>query len=297
MDTIHRYRIGSATVTRVAELVLPEIPSAYLFPDRDRTILANDPPPWIGRENVSQDGETLALSVHSWIVQTEGRTVLIDTGAGNGKHRPLNPVFNQLDTPYLQRLAAAGVQPADVDFVLITHLHVDHVGWNTVRKGDAWRPTFANATYVFSGAEYRFYADEVHVQTPSVGVFEDSVQPIIDAGQALLIDAQSQPTLEGLEGFTFYQTKGHSFDHLSFGFTSEGQHALFSGDVMHHPIQIAKPEWNSTFCEFPDDAERSRLWALNHAADRHSLFFSSHFPGTSVGVVERQADGFAWLPR
>ena len=297
MDTIQRYRIGNATVTRVAELELPEIPSAYLFPDRDRTILASDAPAWIGRESVSQNGEALALSVHTWVVQTGEHTILIDTGAGNGKSRPLNPVFDQLDTPFLERLAAAGVHPEDVDFVLITHLHVDHVGWNTVRRGVEWVPTFPNATYVFSDAEYRFYADETHVQTPSAGVFEDSVQPIINAGQAVLIDAQVKATLDGLDGFTFYPTKGHSFDHLSIGFTSNGEHALFSGDVMHHPIQVAKPEWNSTFCEFPDDAQRSRLWALHHSSDRKALFFSSHFPGTSVGLVELHDGRFIWIPR
>ena len=297
MDTIQRYRIGSATVTRVIELELPEIPSAYLFPERDRTILVSHPPAWIGRESVSQGGEALALSVHSWIVQTGDRTILIDTGAGNGKSRPLNPIFDHLDTPYLERLAAAGVHPNEIDFVLITHLHVDHVGWNTVRQGDAWVPTFPNATYVFSDAEYRFYADATHVQTPSAGVFEDSVQPIIDAGRAVLIDVRAKATLDGLDGFMFYQTRGHSFDHLSIGFTSNGEHALFSGDVMHHPIQVARPDWNSTFCEFPDDAQRSRLWALNHAADQKASFFSSHFPGSSVGLVERHGGGFVWIPR
>lgn len=294
MDTIQRYRIGNATVTRVTELILPEVPSDFLFPDRDRTILTHDRPHWIGSENTSADGKNLALSVHSWIVQTGRHTILIDTGAGNGKSRPLNPLFHRLDTPYLERLAAAGVKPADVDFVLITHLHVDHVGWNTVHDGSRWVPTFPNARYVFSEAEYRFYADERHVQTPSAGVFADSVQPVVDAGQALLIDAENQ---QPVDGFTFHKTRGHSFDHLSIGLVSGGEHGLFSGDVMHHPVQVAQPGWNSVFCEFQDDARRSRLWALNFAADNRATFFSSHFPGTSAGVVERHDGGFVWIPR
>lgn len=294
VDTIQRYRIGSTTVTRVTELIRPEVPSDFLFPARDRTVLTHDRPRWIGAENASADGQILTLSVHSWIVQTGRHTIVIDTGAGNGKSRPLNPLFDQLDTPYLERLAAAGVQPADVDFVLITHLHVDHVGWNTIRSGERWVPTFPNAQYVFSEAEYRFYADEQHVRTPSAGVFADSVQPVVDAGQALLIDAEHQ---QPVDGFTFHRTKGHSFDHLSISLASDGEHALFSGDVMHHPVQVAKPEWNSVFCEFGDDAQRSRLWALNHAADHRATFFSSHFPGTSAGVVERDDTGFVWIPR
>jgi glyoxylase-like metal-dependent hydrolase (beta-lactamase superfamily II) len=294
LDTLQRYRIGDATVTRVTELVLSQVPCGFLFPDRDRSILTHDQPRWIGADNVSADGETLVLSVHSWIVQTGGRTIVIDTGVGNDKSRPLNPIFDRLETPYLERLAAAGVQREDVDFVLTTHLHVDHVGWNTVRDAERWVPTFPNAQYVFSEAEYHFYADAEHVQTPSAGVFEDSVQPIVDAGQALLIDAAHQ---QQVEGFTFHRTKGHSFDHLSISLTSNGEHALFSGDVMHHPVQVAKPDWNSVFCEFQDDARTSRLWALNYAADHGATFFSSHFPGTSAGGIRRAEDGFVWMPR
>ncbi|WP_133650310.1 MBL fold metallo-hydrolase [Paraburkholderia flava] len=294
MDKIQSYQIGNATVTRVTELTLSEIPADYLFPNRDRSVLADARPHWINSENTAEDGQSVALSVHSWIVRLAGKTILIDTGVGNGKSRPLNPVFNQLDTPYLSRLAAAGVQPADIDLVLITHLHVDHVGWNTVLAGNRWVPTFPNAKYVFSAPEYEFYANEKHVQTPSAGVFADSVQPIVDAGQAVLIDAAKQ---QSVHGFTFHQTKGHSFDHLSITLESAGELALFSGDVMHHPVQVAKPDWNSVYCEFQEDARRSRYWALNFAADNRATFFSSHFPGTSVGVVERDATGFKWIAR
>jgi glyoxylase-like metal-dependent hydrolase (beta-lactamase superfamily II) len=291
--TIQRYEVGNAIVTRVTDLILPEVPAEYIFPDRDRSILTEDRPRWLGPENISADGQQLALSVHSWVVQTDRHTILIDTGAGSGKSRPLNPIFDQLDTPYLQRLAEIGVRPRDVDFVLITHLHVDHVGWNTIRNEDRWVPTFPNARYLFSDAEYRFYADEEHVKTPSAGVFADSVQPIVDAGQAVLFNATDRPPIEG---FSFHSTKGHSFDHVSISLTSNGEHALFSGDVMHHPVQVARPEWNSVFCEFQEDARSSRLWALNYAADHRATFFSSHFPGTSVGVVERDGTGFVWTP-
>lgn len=293
MDTIQRYRVGNAIVTRVTELILPEVPSEFLFPDRDRTVLTKDRPRWVGPENASADGQSLALSIHSWVVQTDRHTILIDAGAGNGKNRPLNPIFHQLDTPYLQRLAAAGVRPDDIDFVLITHLHIDHVGWNTIHSGDRWVPTFPKARYIFSEAEYRFYADEGHVKTPSAGVFADSVQPVVDAGQAVLVNPADRLPVEG---FSFHTSKGHSFDHLSISLTSQGEHALFSGDVMHHPVQVAKPEWNSVFCEFQEDAQSSRLWALNHAADHSAIFFSSHFPGSSVGRVERDETGFVWIP-
>jgi glyoxylase-like metal-dependent hydrolase (beta-lactamase superfamily II) len=293
VDTIQRYRVGDAIVTRVTDLVLPEVPSEYIFPDRDRSILVQDRPRWIGAENTSADGQQVALSVHSWVVQKDDHTILIDTGVGSDKSRPLNPIFDKLDTPYLQRLAAAGVKPEDVDIVLITHLHVDHVGWNTIRNGERWVPAFPNARYIFSADEYHYYADEEHVQTPSAGVFADSVQPVVDAGQAVLLHAgEALP----VEGFSLHSTKGHSFDQVSISLTSNGEHALFAADVMHHPVQVAKPEWNSVFCEFQDDAQRSRLWALDYAADHRATFFSSHFPGTSVGVIERDDSGFVWIP-
>jgi len=293
MQDSQPYQIGRATISRVTELILPAIPSSFLFPDWDPAVLERNLP-WLARDNTAPDGQTLTLSVHSWVVKIDDYTIVIDTGAGNGKSRPLNALFNQLDTPYLQRLQAVGVTPEDVDFVLITHLHIDHVGWNTVRDGDRWVPTFPNAKYLFSQAEYNFYADPANVQAPSAGVFEDSVQPILDAGQAILIDADDDPLLEGL---VFHRTKGHSYDHLSISIESEGQTAFFSGDVMHHPVQVAKPEWNSVFCEFTEDARHSREWALEFAADKQALFFSSHFPGTSTGLVQRQKQGFIWLPR
>jgi glyoxylase-like metal-dependent hydrolase (beta-lactamase superfamily II) len=293
--TVHsarHYQIGDATVSRVEELVLPDIPASYLFPEWDTKLMGRNVP-WLGPENISTNAQTLALSVHTWVVRIAGLTVLIDTGAGNGKHRPLNPTFNQLDNPYMQRLAAAGVTPEAVTHVVITHLHVDHVGWNTVWSGDQWVPAFPNATYLFSRAEYEFYADASHVQTPSAGVFEDSVQPIVDAGQARFIGTGEGPLIDGL---TLHGTKGHSYGHLSVSLESAGQFALFSGDVMHHPVQVAVPEWNSVFCEFPDDARRSRMWALQFAAENNALFCSSHFPGTSAGWIERRDQEFVWLP-
>jgi glyoxylase-like metal-dependent hydrolase (beta-lactamase superfamily II) len=293
MEDIRRYQVGRATINRVTELVLPTIPTTFLFPEWDPAVMPRDLD-WLDSGNISSDGQTLALSVHSWVVRTDQHTIVIDTGAGNGKDRPLNTIFHHLDTPYLSRLEAAGVAREDVDFVLITHLHVDHVGWNTVREGDRWVPTFPNAKYVFSKAEYEFYADPANVQTPSAGVLEDSVKPVIDAGLAILIDADSPPLLEGLK---FHSTKGHSYDHLSISLESQGQTALFSGDVMHHPVQVAMPEWNSVFCEFQEEARLSRRWALDFAAQRQAHFFSSHFPGTSAGLVERKGEGFAWLPR
>lgn len=292
MQHIHRYRVGDATVTRITEQVLA-VPAAYLYPQWD-VALARDNAHWLGAEHICAQLQTLTLSIHSWLVQVGGKTLLIDTASGNHKERPLNPVFHQLDTPYLERLKAAGVRPEDIDLVLITHLHVDHVGWNTRLEEERWAPTFPNARYLFSRAEYDFYGNPANVQDPSAGVFEDSVQPIVDAGLAQWFEDDIHGLLPGL---AVHKTKGHSHDHLSFSLQSRGQYGLFSGDVMHHPIQIARPQWNSVFCEFQDDARQSRRWALDYAVDHQALFFSSHFADTSVGVIARSGEQFQWLRR
>lgn len=161
---------------------------------------------------VSADGKPIALSVHSWTVQTCCQTIVIDTGAGNGKNRPLSPAaqpcFSNGCNPVLERLAAAWSQLGDVDFMLVTNLHVDRVGWNMVRNCERRVPTVPNAHHVFSEVEYRFYARKEHAQTPSAGACSESTQPIVEAGQALLIDAGHQ---QPLGRFIFHRNKGQSF--------------------------------------------------------------------------------------
>ena len=288
-----RYQIGEVEVTRVTELVLPNIAPAFLYPDWNNQVAAEQAS-WLAPEHMSVDHQHFILSVHTWVVKTPRHTILIDTGAGNGKQRPLNPVFHQLNSPYLQRLAAAGVQPEDVDFVFTTHLHIDHVGWNTVWRDGHWVPTFPNAKYVFSQREFAFYSDPAHVHSPSAGVFDDSVLPIVEAGQAVMIDADGS---EFIDGLAFHRSKGHSYDHLSISLRSGDRHGLFPGDVMHNPVQIAKPAWNSVFCEFQDDARLSRRWALDYAVEHQAVFFSSHFAGTSAGNIVRNGERYRWLPR
>jgi glyoxylase-like metal-dependent hydrolase (beta-lactamase superfamily II) len=293
METIKRYHVGDVVITRVTEQVLSAVPSHYLFPQWDDAF-AREQASWLGETHMSADRENLALSVHTWLVQTGEHTILIDTASGNGKQRPLNPLFHDLNLPYLDNLMRMGVAPADIDFVLITHQHVDHVGWNTVKKDGRWVPTFPNAEYVFSRAEYDFYANPANVDTPSVGVFEDSVKPVVDAGLVRFIEDDDEGGKRILPGFTFHRTKGHSFDHRSISLRSKGQVALFTGDVVHHPIQIATPQWNSVFCEFPDEAVTSRRWALDFTAEHGALFCSSHFSGTSAGRVAKHAQAYSW---
>ena len=178
--------------------------------------------------------------------------------------------------------------------MLLTHLHVDHVGWNTRLEGKLWVPTFPNARYLFSRVERAYFTDpQNHTERnrTSFQVQKDSVDPIIEAGLADLIEVDGS---EPIEGFTFYPTPGHSVGHASIGFRSDNDLALFPGDVFHSPVEVYQPDWNAEFDAFPERARKSRMWALNFAADNKAACFSSHFPVSSAGHVLRKGSGFGW---
>jgi glyoxylase-like metal-dependent hydrolase (beta-lactamase superfamily II) len=302
------FRIGDLQVSRIDELTLDAFQVDHLYPQVDPTVLQRHGHR-LGPGSCSVEAGTCAVSIHTWLVRTPHHTILIDTSSGNDKPRPTIPVLDHLNEPYLQRLAAAGVRPEDVDYVLLTHLHSDHVGWNTRLADGQWVPTFPRARYVMSGIE-RVYSQS-HAEgkqpegegrpgphlgpctggTPVSGVYDDSVRPVIDAGMAEFIKVDGS---EFLDGISFLPTPGHSIDHASIRIVSRGEEALFAGDVMHHPLQVYEPGMNTCFCEFPEAAVRSRIWALNHAAERKALFFSTHFAESSAGYVSRTGDRFDW---
>lgn len=300
------YRIGAATVTRIDELRLAGSTPARLYPG---AAAADWQPhlPGFGPGSFSRETGALIQSVHSWLVRTPDHVVLVDTATGNGKDLPDAPALDHLDTPFLERLAAAGVEPGDVDTVLMTHVHADHVGWNTERRGGVWAPVFPRARHVFSALEDR-YADALDrggapdpealapglgpmARRPTPRVYAESVRPIVEAG---LADRVAVDGSEVVPGFAFLPTPGHSIDHASIRLRSEGAEALFSGDLFHHPLQVCAPALTSVYCEFPEAALRSRLMALEGAAASGVTVFTSHFAETSAGRVRRGRGGFEW---
>jgi glyoxylase-like metal-dependent hydrolase (beta-lactamase superfamily II) len=269
----------------VRETVLAGISPAYLYPDLEiETLTAHE------RELLLSATDTpVALSIHTWLVELDGKRILIDTGIGNDKDRPFSTLFHRLRNPFLERLEAVGADADKIDYVLTTHLHVDHVGWNTHRVAGQWVPTFPKARYAFAQAELDFFA------TPQGEarrmVFEDSVAPVIAAGQAEVIGLAGG---RFLDVFTFHPTNGHSAGHMSIGLEVDSEKALFTGDVMHNPVQVLRPEWNSVFCLEPEVARRSRAWLLAQAAEQDLTLFTAHFPQTSAGKVTRTAHGYDW---
>jgi glyoxylase-like metal-dependent hydrolase (beta-lactamase superfamily II) len=312
MATMKAHRVGDATVTKITELALDAAEPGNLYPNQIDVPAAVEETRALWPGSVDPRTGLLRQSIHTWLVRTPTRVILVDTATGNDKDRPNLPILDHLDGPFLDRLEAAGARPEEVDLVLLTHLHVDHVGWNTRKVDGRWVPTFPNARYVFSGRERAYLAAlsasdgsdaairaEAKVGTmphpPMLGiyegVYEDSIRPVMDAGLAreIVVDGT-----EAVEGFSFLPIPGHSIDHACIRFTSRGEQAFFWGDVMHHPLQFVRPDWNWVFCEFPDAARESRRWSMIHAAETGALVFTTHFAESSVGRVSREGDRLAW---
>jgi glyoxylase-like metal-dependent hydrolase (beta-lactamase superfamily II) len=301
------HHVGDATVQKIWETDLSGMTFAQLLPG-----LAADArqahPGWFPAGTSDDDGHAF-MSLHAWLVRHEGRVVLVDAGAGNDKPRPQQMVLDRLSTAFLARLHEAGVHPEEVDFILLTHIHSDHVGWNTKLEKDRWVATFPNAKVIVSDLEYAYGLALTKrdgagisaararagmgepVRLPVSGTFADSIMPL--AGQIpvrrVLVDGS-----EVLPGIRFLPTPGHSIDHASIELVSGDETALFSGDVFHHPVEVYDPDLVSVFCEFPDASRRSRRWFLDHAASTGSMVFSSHFPGSSAGRISRSSRGFEW---
>ncbi|MBR1222388.1 MBL fold metallo-hydrolase [Bradyrhizobium sp. U87765 SZCCT0131] len=299
------FRVGDALITRIPELRWDDTDPAVLYPDLDAAAL-RDHGPSLSAGSYNRATGRLAQGTHSWLVRHAGLTILVDTATGNGKSLPAAPKLHDLRTPYLDHLRAVGVAPEQVDLVLISHIHADHVGWNTSWRDGAWVPTFPNARHLYSAIEARYGASNDGLapapdlppaalgppdHPPLPLVYRDSMQPVIAAGlgQAIVVDGS-----EVAEGLSFHPTPGHSIDHASIRLRSRGEEAWFMGDVLHHPLQVYRPDLRSGYCEFIAPAERSRRWLLAQAADSGGLCFSTHFAETSAGHVRRRDGGFTW---
>lgn len=287
------WRIGSITISRVPEQVGPNAVAPHVFfPEFDRDALERHRE-WLIPTFYSPQQDRLISSIHSWVIRTERHTIVVDCCAGNHKERPWNPRFHQLETPYLERLTEAGVAPADVDFVLCTHLHSDHIGWNTQLVDGSWVPTFPRARYLFSRVENDYWRPDSPraSRDPARDIaYQDSVLPVVASGQAVLLDGvhaiDDELHIEPAPG----HTPGHVVLKLE---GPQQQRALFCGDVIHHPIQVHHPNWNSAFCELAPEARATRLAALSYCADQQALLFPTHFAAPYVVGIERHGAAFA----
>lgn len=286
------WQIGSVSVTRIEE----QIGLASFLPERyldgfDRSLLAQHFD-WLVPNHYSPGHDRLVTSIHSWLIRDGRRTILLDCCAGNHKDRPGLARFHQLDTPYLQRLRDAGVQPEQIDIVLCTHLHADHVGWNTQLVDGRWVPTFPNAKYLFSRIENEIGDPRSNPAADGDlqrgGAYRDSVLPVIEAGQAVLVDGDHAISDE----LTIVPAPGHTPGHMAIWLASGAGRAVFSGDALHHPLQIFAPHWNSGFCEVPAQARQTRRQLLEQCVERQAAMFPGHFGAPHVARIAANLTGF-----
>ncbi|MYX95936.1 MBL fold metallo-hydrolase [Streptomyces sp. SID486] len=277
------WTVGDVIVHRIDEIPLPAATGAWLLPAATPdVVMAQD---WL-RPSFADDEGLLRIDSHSFAFSLRGRRVLVDTGIGNGKRRA-NPAWHDLDTDYLRRLTAAGFPPDTVDLVILTHLHADHVGWNTREVNGAWVPTFPNARYVTSRTEREFWAgyamDEARAQ-----MFRDSVTPVEEAGLLDLVDVPAAGA--GVApGLRLLPTPGHTPGHVAVELTARGRTAVITGDCVHHPVQLAHPAVGACVDIDPERSESSRRALLGALADTHTLLLGTHFaPPTAGRVVSRE---------
>ena len=283
-----RWMIGEISVDRVAEIEGPLFAPADVFPSFDQTILQQH---WgdLVPDHYAADLGRVIGTVQTYVLRTPDHTILVDTGCGNHKQRPNDPPFHNLNTPFLETLGRLGVAPEAVDIVFCTHLHVDHVGWNTTLKDGAWVPTFPNATYVFTQAELDSL-ERPGTQTQSLPAhYHDSIAPIIASGQARPWSGEG----ELAPGLTIVSTPGHSPGHAMLRAHSGGQTALFVGDVVQHPLQVYRPDWNSNYCAMPDAAVATRHRVLAECAQIGCLMFATHFAGPYGVRIRHDHESFA----
>lgn len=281
MTELQCWNVGELRITKLFEQRI-SLPAEGLIPEVTEHQLAQ-----LASGMTRQS--PLEISVHSWLVVSPQGKFLIDTASGNNKSRPSSPLFDRLNSPWMENFLATGLRPEDIDYVLHTHLHIDHVGWNTHWNGTAWVPTFPNACWIIAQEEIDWY------QTPDAAsqamIFEDSVQPLIDAGK---VQAIAESGGEILPGIHFLPTHGHSACHMSIAFLSAGEMALFTGDVMHNQIQVANPDLFSVFCLNTEAARDARLWLLDYAARHDATLFTVHFNDSAVGKISTTPDGYHW---
>ena len=285
------WQIGDIKVTRIVESEsVFDIPT--MFPKASAEELQKLD--WLKPHFVTDDWQG-KLSIHALVVETPELTIVVDTCIGNDRDRLAYETSNNLQTAFMQDFEAAGFDREKVDVVLCTHLHFDHVGWNTMKVGDAWVPTFPNARYLFNRAEFEYWRDTQDEATEDMflnvqkNVFIDSVKPVIDAGLVDLVDENHRVSDE----VWLEPTPGHSPGHVCIRLRSQGQDAFITGDMVHHPFQFANAEWSMASVDYDSDmATATRARVYGEVADQPVLVIGTHFAGVTAGRVRKDGASY-----
>ena len=278
---MNRWMVGDVKITRVVEQEAVS-DASYLLKDGTPENIGTVP--WL-RPHFADDAGSVRMSVHTFVVESQGDRIMVDTCIGNDKSRTFAGM-NRLQLPFLADLAAAGFSRDSMDRVLCTHLHVDHVGWNTMLCDGVWVPTFPNARYLVGRKEWEYCSKDETAQTREF--VDDSVLPLFDAGLVELVESDQRLTDE----VWLEPTPGHTAGHHSVRVSSRGEDAVITGDLMHHPVQIAHPEWGSYFDFDYEQAIATRRQFVERYGDTPVLVLGTHFATPTAGRIVR--DGSRW---
>ena len=281
-----RWQVGEVTITSVVEDQTEHIPPELFFPDaRAADVAKHD---WLQPDFADAKGR-VSMRVQAFVIETRRRRVLVDPCVGNGKKRPM-PFWNERTFPFMERFLAAGFDPHAIDAVVHTHLHADHVGWDTRLVAGEWVPTFQNARHLYTARELEYCRKD---DNPGIaGVYADSVAPIFAAGLAEIVDEDADLG----EGLRLEPSTGHTPGHVSLWIESAGEVALVSGDFLHHPIQCAEPMLAEVGDLDADEARATRRRMLARASERGALFLGTHFATRPAGRVVSFGDAFRFVP-
>lgn len=278
-----KWRVGEVTITKLVELEAAG-GSRFILPQATREAVREIT--WLHPHFADEEGR-LKMSVHALLVETPSRRIVIDTCIGNDKQNRAVPWWNGMQGRFLDDLATAGFPRESIDTVLCTHLHVDHVGWNTMLVAGRWVPTFPHARYLMGRVEFEHWQSQ-RENASHVAVFADSVQPVFDAGLVDLVTTDHRVCDE----LSLVPTLGHTPGHVSVRISSRGETALITGDFIHHPCQMARLDWSSAADYDPGQAARTRRQMFADLADTPTLVIGTHFAGATAGHVVRDGDAF-----
>ena len=287
---MNAWNVGDVTVTKVYESTLDHDQITMLL-----SITSKDLDPYRGwMAPYLGPNDEMLMSVHALCIEADGEKIVVDTCIGNDRQYKAELVastFNGLHTNFLDDMTAAGFGPQDVDTVICTHLHMDHIGYNTIqRENDTWTPTFCNARYVMSKQDHEMWKagfdDLPDLSADFTLSYNVSVAPIVAAGQAELVEPDEYHITPSV---SLIPTPGHTFDHMSVKIESRGQVAIITGDALHSPIQFARPEWSNIVDLDKDQSTKSRQRLAQIAKDQDALIIGTHFPGQTAGYL--RSDG------
>lgn len=276
-------RLGEVTIQSLVEIDRSSFPTPSMLPESTADGVARHFS-WLKPHFFDERTGDIGSRIQAFIVRTPEHLILIDTCVGNDKQREEVPAWHRRQSTWLDELRAAGAPPEDVDLVVNTHLHIDHVGWNTRLVDGRWTPTFPNATYLFAGEEWEYWRHEKDE------CIADSVVPVVEAGRARLVEADHviDPWLR------FEPTPGHTPGHVCVRLTTRAGEAVFSGDLMHRVVQVAEPQWSSRFCYDGKRAAATRRAFIDRHADTGTLILAAHFP--RPGYIVRTGEGHRFTP-